>query len=57
MFLDSVIEQYLWCSQVQGSWVLPTQSLSENEQLIEDAQHNEDQTSQEVDKKEQYSEV
>lgn len=42
--------------QVEESWVLPAQSLSENEQLIEDDLQKEEQTAQEVDKK-QYSEV
>eukprot|EP00064_Thunnus_orientalis_P013008 superscaffoldBa00002063_g13045 len=43
--------------KVEDSWVLPTQSPPENEQLIEDDQQKEEQTLQEVDKKEQYSEA
>lgn len=42
--------------KVEESWVLPAQSLSENEQLIEDDLQKEEQTAQEVDKK-QYSEA
>lgn len=43
--------------KVEESWVLPTQSPPENEQLIEDDQQKEEQTLQEVDKKDQYSEA
>ncbi|XP_026230345.1 SUN domain-containing ossification factor-like isoform X2 [Anabas testudineus] len=43
--------------KVQGSWVSPTQSLTENELLTEDDQQMKEQTTEEVDKKEQYSKV
>nr|XP_019967038.1 PREDICTED: SUN domain-containing ossification factor-like isoform X2 [Paralichthys olivaceus] len=43
--------------KVEESWVLPAQALSDNEPLLEDNQLNEEQTTQHMDKKEQYSEV
>ncbi|KAG8013955.1 Dynamin-3, partial [Nibea albiflora] len=42
--------------KVEESWVLPAQSLSEKEQLMEDDQQKEEQAAQEVDKR-QYSEA
>ncbi|KAM7378945.1 hypothetical protein PAMP_004533 [Pampus punctatissimus] len=43
--------------KVEESWAVPTQSSSENEQLIEDDKQKEEQRPQEVDKKDQYSEA
>ncbi|XP_028988022.1 SUN domain-containing ossification factor-like isoform X2 [Betta splendens] len=39
------------------TWVLPTQSQLENKKLIEGNQHLDEQTTQEVDKNEQFSQV
>ncbi|XP_044076841.1 SUN domain-containing ossification factor-like isoform X2 [Siniperca chuatsi] len=49
-------EEKIHYHKVEESWVLPAQSISINEQLIEDEQQKEEQTRQEVDKK-QYSEA
>lgn len=43
--------------QVEESWGLPAQPLSENELLLEDNQLKEVQTTQDVEKKEQHPEV
>lgn len=47
----------VFISKVQESCTLPAQSLSENKKLVEGDQQREQQTTQEVDKKEQYSQV
>ncbi|XP_071347815.1 SUN domain-containing ossification factor-like isoform X2 [Trachinotus anak] len=43
--------------KVEESWDLTAQPLSENEPLLEDNQQKEEQTTQDVDRKEQYSEA
>ncbi|XP_040911198.1 SUN domain-containing ossification factor-like isoform X2 [Toxotes jaculatrix] len=43
--------------KVEEAWALPAQSLSENEQLLEDNQQREEQTTQDMDDKEQHSEA
>ncbi|KAA8587401.1 hypothetical protein FQN60_016263 [Etheostoma spectabile] len=44
-------EEKIHYHQVEESWVLPAQSPSENEKLIEDDQEDKEQTTQDVDKK------
>lgn len=49
--LLSVVDMSVYVCKVEESWDSAAQSLSENEQLIEDEQQKEEQITQEVDQK------
>lgn len=49
--LLSVVDISVYVCKVEESWVSPAQSLSDNEQLMEDEQQKEEQITQEVDQK------